>query len=106
MLHSNTYPNAFVTDEAIINAIQSASVETMQVLVDFDPQIPKNRITRLHYGSPLENALWLDRRLDTLRMTEFMLQHGADASFDLSDGGPMAHAILSPWPELVRLLEM
>lgn len=99
LLDRYPYPSAFITDEAIINAIQSASVETMQVLADFDPQIPKNCITRLHYGSPLENALWLDRRLDALRMTEFMFKHGADPSFDLSNGGPMAHAILSSWPE-------
>ncbi|KAF2113001.1 ankyrin repeat-containing domain protein [Lophiotrema nucula] len=34
-------------------------------------------------------------------MTEFLLQHGADANIDSS---PMETAILSSWPELVQLL--
>lgn len=86
---------------AILNAVDSASTETVKVLLDLDPPINLNGHWNMT-GKPLDHALWLDRRQDALRMTEFLLQHGADPNID---GTAIKYALTSSWPELVYILE-
>jgi hypothetical protein len=95
------YPGNAIPPEAVVNAVNSASTETLQVLLDLNPPVTLN-VHITHTGKPLDHALSLDRRQDALKMTEFLLQHGTGPNIDCS---PMESAILSSWPELVRLLE-
>lgn len=95
------YPGPSIPDRVIENAINSGSTETVQVLLDLNPPIPLN-VYGGKVGKPLDHALSLDRRQDAIRMTEFLLQHGADPNFD---GGSITYAIVSSWPQLTKLLE-
>lgn len=95
------YPGNAIPAQAVINAVDSASTETLQVLLDLNPPVTLN-VHMTHTGKPLDHALCLDRRQDALKMTEFLLQHGTDPNIDRC---PMESAILSSWPELVQLLE-
>jgi ankyrin repeat protein len=102
------YPGPFIPDRVLRNAINSGSTEIVQVLLDLDPPVVLNHHLK-KTAKPLDHALWLDRRQDTLRMTEFLLEHGADPNFGGSSKiyGVLSHmeyAILSSWPELVQLL--
>jgi ankyrin repeat protein len=94
------YPGPSIPYRVIHNAINSGSTETVQVLLDLDPPIVLNVHVK-ESGKPIHHALWLNRRQDALRMTEFLLEHGADPNMDESI---MEQAILSSWPELVQLL--